>query len=408
MTIDLMPTLDHDSVRAADKPAAGGLSAPPRADRDEALDGIRAIACLLVYSYHMGSNLSTPPLVVHGITGVHIFFVLSGYLMFGPFAAGLIGARPMPELRRYAIRRFTRIYPPYLVSLALFTAARYLRDLKPPSAANLAEHALLIFNYGPRHHFFSINGVFWSLAIEAQFYVLLPLVAWLAAQLVGRRGPSAAILVVGGFLAIGLTARGFEHALTAGARMGEPRFRSVFAYLDLFAYGMAVDLARRVASARLGRSAFGRWALIAAGAALFLGANHWAYAQPGLDWQTSADPIFTIGYPPMLCGGVALALLAVVCWPDDGPSLLTWRPLVRVGLISYSFYLYHMGVLFAIGTALPRSFLPTSEAGQWLSTLLILPPTLALSALMYMLVECPSLRWGARFSQHHARPPLSS
>jgi peptidoglycan/LPS O-acetylase OafA/YrhL len=63
----------------------GVLMASGDQERDEALDGWRGIACLLVYFVHKGLTLDAPPLVIPGFTGVHMFFVLSGYLFSGPF-----------------------------------------------------------------------------------------------------------------------------------------------------------------------------------------------------------------------------------------------------------------------------------------------------------------------------------
>ena len=68
---------------------ADGAEIDPLTGRDPSLDGVRAAACLMVYFFHLGIDLGRPPLFVRLNSGVTFFFVLSGYLMFGPFAAAL-------------------------------------------------------------------------------------------------------------------------------------------------------------------------------------------------------------------------------------------------------------------------------------------------------------------------------
>src|SRR5581483_8951223 len=130
---------------------------PPIPDRNDALDGLRAVACLMVFVYHVGYAQLRPPLVFLGFTGVHVFFVLSGYLLFRPFLPGLLGERPLPDWRRYAIRRFLRIYPAYAVCLVVSSLARVAAHDKPPTVGNFVGHLLLVFNYTDRSNFFTIN-----------------------------------------------------------------------------------------------------------------------------------------------------------------------------------------------------------------------------------------------------------
>src|SRR5882724_10656327 len=151
-----------------------------RGDRDEALDGLRAIAALMVVFYHCGVELRLPPFVIPGYSGVHLFFVLSGYLISRPFWARLVSGQPLPSWRKYGARRFVRIYPTYFVALVVFIAMRFAGHLHTPTFADVLLHALLVFNWGDAAQFFVINIAMWTLAIEAQFYVILPIAAGLA------------------------------------------------------------------------------------------------------------------------------------------------------------------------------------------------------------------------------------
>ena len=81
--------------------------------RNRSLDMWRGVACLMVFAFHTGASFRWPPLAFYGNSGVHLFFVLSGYLIFQPFLKSMGGSKPMPSIGRFYARRFLRIYPPY-------------------------------------------------------------------------------------------------------------------------------------------------------------------------------------------------------------------------------------------------------------------------------------------------------
>src|SRR5882724_8888930 len=208
-----------------------------RGDRDEALDGLRAIAALMVVFFHCGVEFRLPPFVIPGYSGVHLFFVLSGYLISRPFWARLLNGQPLPSWRTYAVRRFVRIYPTYFVALIVFVAMRLAGHLHTPTFIDVVLHVLLVFNWGTPAQFLAINIAMWTLAIEAQFYFILPLAAGLGRMLTPTRGRLAALLIVLAFVLIGWVSRGLEYRATLP---GELRFRLPFSFLDLFAMGMFV------------------------------------------------------------------------------------------------------------------------------------------------------------------------
>jgi peptidoglycan/LPS O-acetylase OafA/YrhL len=365
--------------------------------RDTALDGIRGIACLVIYFYHTGCDIYAPPLVLPGFTGVSIFFVLSGYLMFGPFLGALMGDRTWPSLRQYSIRRFSRIYPPYLVALILFSLARYAGHLKPPSLANFLTHVLLIFNYFDWRDFFSINAVFWSLAVEAQFYLILPIAAWAAYRLARSRPRTAAMSVVLGFIVVGIVSRGLEFLASEGPNASDrdTRYMTAFSFLDLFGAGMAVAYFEREFSRRLGASSRARGVLIGSGLLIYFASNNWV-AVVERNWMRGETLTYTMAFPFLNCMGIAVALLGLCTRPDRTKGLLTWRPLVALGMISYSLYLYHIGVQFVLNGRFKLDHIPFRISFG----LVALVPTVIVSTIMYLIVERPAMRWGARYSLH--------
>jgi peptidoglycan/LPS O-acetylase OafA/YrhL len=167
------------------------------------LDHIRGVAILSVFLYHSldpsfgadhflfkglwrswesAGSLPFPLFpVTLGWLGVAIFFVVSG------FCVHLSHRRSSDQkLSTFFLRRFFRIYPPYLIALLIFAF------LFPPtwldfrgsflmSLTQLSSHLLMVHNLDYRLYF-GINGVFWSVAIEVQLYMLYPLLLWLVGK----------------------------------------------------------------------------------------------------------------------------------------------------------------------------------------------------------------------------------
>src|SRR6266550_1533323 len=203
------------------------------------LDGVRGIAVLMVIVFHInritGDDLwsrTTYPLAssisTAGGTGVTLFFVLSGFLLFMPFAKALLFKTSWPLNRVFYLRRFLRIIPGYYVSLLLlilFLHPEYLhRD-------HLKDLLLFVtfFMDSSRATFRQLNGPFWTLATEWQFYMILPLIA-LSIALLMRRVPmgkrlQAVTLCLAGIIALGLFVRywGFYYQAHPSATFLIPR-----------------------------------------------------------------------------------------------------------------------------------------------------------------------------------------
>ncbi len=375
-------------------------SLPSLKHRVDAFDGLRALAALGVYYCHSGNDIVIPPIVIRGHTGVHLFFVLSGYLLFSPFLKSLIEGTPAPSTGRFYLRRFLRIYPPYLVALVLFTLIRFAAHLKPPGLKNIASHLFLLFNYFDRNDFFSINAAFWTLAIEAQFYLLLPLVVWAAARLFGRNEAAVRFLILA-LIAVGIVVRIAEFVYVDGAHIPRtidyPRFTTVFAYLDLFAFGMLAAYLDGKVVDRIRGSRTTRIGLVTAGIIVALIPNYWSYLINANGWLLADDLIYTASYPVLVCLGFALILLAVCGTPEGGSGLLTWRPLVFLGQISYSLYLYHIGVEYAVAKLDPLRSVADPYLRNLGHALIAFPPTVLVSVVMYYAVERPFQRRLSRF-----------
>ncbi len=208
------------------------------------MDGLRFVAISMVILYHLNGYLmvktafyergsaSQPDWLCRsalvGLHGVELFFVISGFILALPFAAHHLSGAPAVSLRKYYLRRLTRLEPPYFVTIFLLLALGVWIHPVPASAIvpHLAASLMYLHNliYGGQS---TVLGVAWSLEIEVQFYLLVPLLTLVFAVRNPRLRRS---------LLIGLTlATLAAQALLTGKH---PRFDlSILAYLQFFVIG---------------------------------------------------------------------------------------------------------------------------------------------------------------------------
>ena len=148
--------------------------------------GLRGLAALAVFGVHYNQIVDVDfylgefdlyLLLKNGEYGVGLFFILSGFLLSQPFWRTIFNKKPWPNIKHYFILRAARILPAYYVALTLIILSTgYWRF--PQTLADILLHYSFLFNY-VEFSIFSINAPFWSLAVELQFYCLLPLLFWI-------------------------------------------------------------------------------------------------------------------------------------------------------------------------------------------------------------------------------------
>lgn len=186
----------------------GGLEQVSGVDRVASLTGIRAVAALLVMGTH---SAYTTGKYTHGYfgllcsrmeIGVPIFFVLSGFLLFGPWVKSAADGSPPPSVSRYAWHRFRRIMPAYaLTVLAAYLVYQY-RTVRPNPGhtwmgllRNLTLTQIYTDNYLGSYVHQGLTQM-WSLAVEVAFYVALPLLAYLLLTVICQRRWQPVLLLV--------------------------------------------------------------------------------------------------------------------------------------------------------------------------------------------------------------------
>jgi peptidoglycan/LPS O-acetylase OafA/YrhL len=343
------------------------------------LDGLRAVAVLLVFGSHALPDLKAIP----GAFGVTIFFFLSGYLITTLIRREFDSTGTV-SLRDFYTRRALRILPPFLATFLPGVAAMRAGLL----VGHVDPHAVLaaIFYYA---NYFIIHrswwdmppgsGPLWSLAVEEHFYLAFPLVYLLLRSTLPNRRHQAAVLllvcaaVLGWRLVLMHRMYPVDVFTIARFRMGtDTRIDSILFGCILAIWGNPViDKPPAVPEW------IWKWVIFPAGLATLVASF----------LVTDNRVRETVRYTVQ---GIALypVFIAAIRWPDWGiMRVLNWRPVAFVGVLSYSFYLLHDFVV---------TQLEFHGAGARERLLVGLPLTIGLSWLVYVLVEKPVAHLRAR------------
>ena len=114
--------------------------------------------------------------ILTGDVGVLIFFSISGFILSLPFAGYHLNKSRKVNLKRYFLKRLTRLEPPYIITLILFFFVHLLIQTDTPKVLGSSFLASLFYSHNWYFERWSIiNPVAWSLEIEVQFYILVPL-----------------------------------------------------------------------------------------------------------------------------------------------------------------------------------------------------------------------------------------
>jgi peptidoglycan/LPS O-acetylase OafA/YrhL len=403
----------------SDRTEPGGRGVvPSTGSRLVGIEGLRALAAFSILLYHvwlysspsgrfdLGSAVSRLFLTL--AYGVTLFFTLSGFLLYRPFATSLLRAAPLPSLATYMKNRALRILPAYwailLLTSVVLRSALYrepdgsLHNGRLIHAQTLVRAALLVQDYQPRTTLSGI-GPAWSLAVEAVFYITLPLLVLLAGALSMRSGSAAArraaaLTPAALLLLIGLSGKAIAAYVVPpvgpfdGYRADWHSVieRSFLCQADLFAFGMALAVLR--AEYLDGRIRLPRWwpqaaSLLALASALVVAKS------TRLGTQLSYSPYNTL----MALACAIILALVVMRTPSSQPALLVrlleTRPLVLGGIISYSVFLWHEPLVRWLHD---HHLTHSGIGGLQLNLALTAALAVALSALTYRYVEAPALK----------------
>lgn len=373
-----------------------------------ALDGIRAVAVALVVAYH----LSPEAVQRGGSIGVTTFFTLSGFLITSLLLAESEGTGTV-SLRRFYLRRALRLLPALVVLVPVVVAYALWSGRADDTVAAVPAVVLYVSNWVRAVSGFDTLGLFehaWSLAVEEQFYLVWPLVLLAVGAVVGRRDRARAVLLVA--LAGSAASLAWRLVLWDGndpAGSAARLYNGTDTVADQLLIGAALAAAVRLlvrrraptssphpppspAARGVGSAAgIGLSAPMVAGlsatAPAALGFLVWvAIERPGGATVANNRLYLTWGATAFAVAAAVVVLAGVAAPASPLSRLLSVRPLVAVGRVSYGIYLWHYPVILAVQAELP-------DAGTWGQRTISLAVTALAVTLSWRLVERP---WLAR------------
>jgi peptidoglycan/LPS O-acetylase OafA/YrhL len=368
----------------------------------ELLDRLRGVAILAVLLFHTlsmvfgydvlpwrgwfrdfstaGSFLYFLPLSIGNI-GVPIFFVVSGFCIHLSFQSQ--GQR----WGSFIIRRIFRIYPAYLVALFFFTLI-YMQYFRLDFSSQLMWTQLITHLFFV-HNFLNgtiggVNGSFWSIAVEAQLYLLYPALLFL----VGRLGWRRTMFLLAAIEILIRSAYGLMETLGATDTIaGNIAWKFSISPLG---YWFSWSLGADIAEAYLKNQPL---------TAVKISPRWWVLLAIGSYFVRPLDPFRFLLF--------AVATAAMICrvLSGTGPKMkvpaTAKNVLKKIGWWSYSIYLIHQPLLqvysYVINWAVPPE--DRSVPIAWLLNLTSWVPIILFSILLYQLIELPGITWGKRIIQ---------
>ncbi len=332
-------------------------------------DALRATAIFVVVLHHL-VYLTRPAIGHHrpyefgylGIWGVNCFFVLSGYLLGRPYIAMLLDpARKMPSTKLFYTRRFLRIYPLYAVAIVFSVVLVTLTYHAVPSFADISTHLLMLHTLDIRHAT-TVNGPLWTMAVDIEFYLVLPLAAAALAWLLRGRDRAVRRSVV--FAVLALTFVGsivfryvmYSHFPNLGTFTADVVYiRNVVGFSGTFALGMFLAAVALIWHDRMPRKPVLFTSLVVVGVAI-------AFLQ--LVTRVDADPNApeTLARIVWLTFNETLAALSVSLiffgLSEGRLPLLTRLTgttfVTTAAALSYAVYLVHWPIIDGVSRALHR------------------------------------------------------
>jgi peptidoglycan/LPS O-acetylase OafA/YrhL len=342
------------------------------------IDGLRFLAIFSVFIYHMAGDVlrhsqsgyaqtlaSNQLFLVTQIlnVGVPLFFVISGFILSLPFAEAHRNRRKRVSLKKYFLRRVTRLEPPYFLCLILFFALKIAAG--KGTAAGLLPNLIASIFYVHNPIFgrpSDINIVAWSLEVEVQFYILAPLFGLIFA--ISRASARRWLLVAAVFLASGVSSFASSH----------PRMQlSLLAYAQYFFAGFLLcefylDRSERRKNWRWDIISLAGWLLL-----LILLVRNEGLAVWLIPWL--------------------VLLLYIAAFRGTVMNGFVTNPVITtLGGMCYTIYLLHNYIIAALGSVTERIGSGAGFSPRLLAQLMLITPVvLVICALYFRFIERPCM-----------------
>jgi peptidoglycan/LPS O-acetylase OafA/YrhL len=380
-------------VVAANVPSVAG----PRRERLTGLDGLRGLAALFVVVNHVflrafpGYPMDHAPFwaawLIYGRFAVVVFIVLSGFsLALSPARHGW----RLDGITRFAGRRARRILPPYWAALAFSLAVAWLVVSQPghgvPDAKSVVVNGLLVQNIVGAP---SPNAAFWSMAVEAQLYLLFPLLLLMVRRWSATVMLATVTIVVATVGMVGPHISGLHTFVI----QSPPDLAALFAVGILSAGIVCASAARRSWP----------WPWLALAAVAPVLAAIW--------WQGAVWTLDHLFWVDLALGPAIACLLASLATgrPVALLRLLDARPIRNLGLSSYSLYLTHAPIVVIVYELIVTGRVPGGVPALLVTLALALPLTILFARVFASAFEAPfrQQRSSSGVRRQHARAEVT-
>ena len=357
----------------------------------EAYRGLAALGVVIFHTYqhsrigeiYVFQNTPFHLLLRNLDSGVSIFFSLSGFLIFLPFARAAIEQKTPQSARGFLIRRAIRIVPLYYVAILIVWSLRYSGGLE--QWQDLFRHLTFTQIFDSAHIFWTI-GPAWSLAVEVWFYMGIalaaPLLQYACSQLPQPRG--RALLLGGVIVSLSGLSLFYKAWVFYGAHLPETNYAvyyGLLAKVDVFAFGMFLA----VLAVMIGKSS--RLKGLAPVALRLLAFGLIVITFILREGNAGIDLFFYT-----IIGLASVLFLAATVLGDRAglwERILSNPILTFLGVISYSVYIWHEPLLIEMGKS---SLFPFDSPVFFLiSTTVLLLITVGVGALSYYAIEYPTM-----------------
>ncbi len=370
------------------------------------LDGLRAIAFLMIFGFHTDY-------LPFGWMGVQMFFVISGYLITGILLRMKAKLPAREYFLKFYSRRFFRIFPLYYFYLFLvFAAATWFLSIsyKPKVMKVVLEQIwyafLYVYNFYSAHQGYNSSPFLdhlWSLSVEEQFYIFWPLLIFFVNEKYLKKLFLAGIIAgpILRFAMFLIYQTGYFESFS-GSAASIPIYTLPFSYVDAFAFGAYIsrfpipNARKQLAYLSLGVPLLGFITQFAANGKFepFL----------TLGYQDSMPDAYQYIWAYTLLNYLFVVLIYCVVSEKMFVQFLDWAPLQYLGKISYGLYIYHFPMVYFFPVNWFVSQIRMVGILEDFVPLLILiisfVATLAVASLSYYVLEKPFLKLKDRFASY--------
>ncbi|GFP74247.1 acyltransferase family protein [Clostridium fungisolvens] len=365
------------------------------------LDAMRGIAVLLVFFYHiMGvagirtlsiRKFNVAPFMMWGHLGVDIFYILSGFLLFLPFGKAYYNNTSV-NLKDYFIKRALRILPAFYFFIIIYVFCVNTDLLTKSGFKSILGNMMFLQNY-PVFNIKVFNDTTWTLAVEVQFYIILPIIAKFFTGNKAKKSFIISIIIVM-IYRLAVTAIIKPTMVVSDTRYYMACEANILGCFDNFAIGMLISNlyiknSLNITEIKISKiiNVCKKLSLVSPLVFTFLMYN---YYNSSFNSSMFHNIFFSFFFDITLY--LFVASIIVVALFSEGKlinSVLNNRILIFMGTISYSIYIWHLFFqqrLNNIPFIISSTSLQTKYIKLFLVSVIFIIP---FSALMYLLVERP-------------------